>query len=157
MGLFGGSSSSSFSETTQQDQRVIAEEAEILAGAGSAVTVAYPESVAVGWQASVGDITIQPYSPEVRQTVSELIESVNLVSLETIPSLVESFGTLIARTSETFGEAISETSETSMKVTELLGEKLQETQLGQASILPGMAKYLAIAVVVIVVARKVWK
>ena len=146
MGLFGGSSSKSYSTTIQEDHRVIAEEAEIMAGAGSAVTISYPESVAVAPQAVVGDITIQPYGPEIQQTVSELIETVQLVSHETIPILVD-----------TFGEAIQLTSEAGMRATDILGEKLQETQLGQASILPGMAKYILIAAVVIIVAGKVWK
>lgn len=146
MGLFGGSSSKSYSTTIMEDHRVIAEEAEILAGSGANVVVSYPQSVAVSPQAKVGDIVVQPYSPEVRQTVSELIESVNIVSEQTIPVLVE-----------TFGEAIARTSEAGMRVTDVLGEKLQETQLGQAAILPGMAKYLLIGVVVIVIAGKVWK
>lgn len=146
MGLFGGSSSKSYSTTIMEDHRVIAEEAEIMAGAGSAVTISYPESVAVAPQAVVGDIIIQPYSPGVQQTISELIETVQLVSRETIPVLVS-----------TFGDAISLTSEAGMRATDILGEKLQQTQLGQAAILPGMAKYLLIAVVAIVVGGKVWK
>lgn len=146
MGLFGGSSSKSYSTTIVEDHRVIAEEAEILAGAGSAVTISYPESVAIAPQANVGDIVIQPYSPGVQQTVSELIETVQLVSRETIPVLVA-----------TFGEAIALQSEAGIRVTELLGEKLQETQLGQAAILPGVAKYLLIAVAAILIAGKVWK
>lgn len=144
----GGSSatstSTSWSQTIQQDQRITAEDAELVAGAGAVVSL--PSSVAVASEASVGDIVLQPYTSEVRQTVSELIESVNIVSQETIPILVESFGAAMERTAQT-----------TMKVTEVLGEKLQETELGQAAILPGMAKYLMIAVVVIIVARKVWK
>ena len=146
MALFGGSSSKSYSTTIMQDQRVIAEEAEILAGAGANVVVAYPQSVAVSPQAKVGDIVVQPYSPEVRQTVSELIETVQLVSTKTIPVL-----------SETFSGAIERTSEAGMRATDILGEKLQETQLGQAAILPGVLKYILIAAVVIIVAGKVWK
>ncbi|KKN29775.1 hypothetical protein LCGC14_0840730 [marine sediment metagenome] len=146
MGLFGGSSSKSYSTTIMEDHRVIAEEAEIMAGAGSAVTISYPESVAVAPQAVVGDIVIQPYSPGVQQTISELIETVQLVSRETIPVLVS-----------TFGDAISLTSEAGMRATDILGEKLQQTQLGQAAILPGIAKYLLIAVGAILIAGKVWK
>ena len=56
----------------------------------------------------------------------------------------------VARVVETFAE-------TSREVTEALGEKLLTTQQGVASILPEMAKYVALAVVVVVVARKVWK
>lgn len=142
----GGSSSTSTStswtQTIQQDQRVTAEGAELVAGAGAVVSL--PGSVAVAPGASVRDVVIQEYTPEVQQTVGELIESVNIISQETIPILVESFG-----------EAMAKTAETSMMVTQVLGEKLQETELGQAAILPGMAKYLAIAVVVIIIARKV--
>ncbi len=150
MGLFGGSSSKSYSTTIVEDHRVIAEEAEILAGAGSAVTISYPESVAIAPQANVGDIVIQPYSPGVQQTVSELIETVQLVSRETIPVLVDTFGEAISLQAET-------SKEVSMQTTELLGRKLQETQLGQAAILPGVAKYLLIAVAAILIAGKVWK
>ena len=153
MGLFGGSSSKSYSTTIMEDHRVIAEEAEIMAGAGSAVTISYPESVAVAPQAVVGDIVIQPYSPGVQKTISELIETVQLVSHETIPILVNTFGEAIALQSE----AVALQSEISMEVTEVLGQKLQETQLGQAAILPGVGKYLLIAVAAILIAGKVWK
>jgi len=146
MAIFGGSKSKSYSSTIMQDQRVIAEEAEIMAGAGADVVVSYPQSVAVGPEAEVGDIVVQPYSPEVRQTVSELIETVQLVSTETVPQLTE-----------TFGEAVERTSEAGMRATDILGEKLRETQLGQAAILPGIAKYLVVAAVVIIIAGKVWK
>lgn len=124
MGLFGGSSSKSYSTTLMQDQRVIAEEAEIMVGSGANVAVSYPGSVIVEQQAVVGDIVIQEYTPAVQQTISQVVE--------------------------TFAE-------TSKEVTEVLGEKLLTTQQGVASILPEMAKYVALAVVVIVVARKVWK
>jgi len=164
MGLFGGSSSKSYSTTIMEDHRVIAEEAEIMAGSGANVVVSYPQSVAVSPFAEVGDIVVQPYSPEVRQTVSELIETVQLVSHETIPILVETFGEAIEkqaeagmRATEAGLVATQRATEAGMRVTELIGEKLQETQLGQASILPGMVKYLAIAAVVIIVAGKVWK
>jgi len=151
-----------------------------------AFTQSYPGSVAIGASASVGDIMFQEYTPAVQQTVEQLIESVNIVSQETIPTLFESFnlvteglvssfGDVIAETSGTFGksleavsgafsqslgavsEATGKTAETTLKVTEVLGEKLRETELGQAAILPGMAKYLLIAVAVILIAGKVWK
>ena len=122
MGLFGGSSSKSYSTTIQEDNRVIAEEAEVMAGADAVVTM--PGSVLVGTNANVGDILVQEYTPEVQRTVAQVID--------------------------TF-------SETSKEVTEVLGEKLLTTQQGVASILPEMAKYIMVAVVVIVVARKVWK
>lgn len=164
MGLFGGSSSKSYSTTMQYDQRVIAEEAEILAGAGANVVISYPQSVAVSPQATVGDIVVQPYSPEVRQTVSELIETVQLVSTKTIPALTETFSEAIGKQAEmgmelteTFAGAIQLTGEAGMRATDILGEKLQETQLGQAAILPGMAKYLLIAGIAVLVAWRVWK
>jgi len=125
MGLFGGSSSKSYSTTTMMDQRVIAEEAEILAGAGANVVVSMPQSIAISPQAQIGgDVILQPFSPEIRETVSQVVE--------------------------TFAE-------TSKEVTEVLGQKLLTTQQGVASILPEMVKYIAIAAVAIIVARKVWK
>ena len=138
----------SWSQTIMKDQRLVLEEAQIVAAPEAVLTVtqAYPGSVAVAEKATVGDIVVQEYTPEIQKTVGELIESVKLVSQETIPTLVESFSA-----------AMGKTAETSMKVTEVLGEKLQETQVGTASILPGVAKYLLIAAVVIVVAGKVWK
>lgn len=125
--LFGGgggstSTSTSWSQTIQQDQRVTAEDAELVAGAGAVVSL--PGSVAVASQANVGDIMIQPYTPEIQKSVAQIVE--------------------------TFAESTQE-------VTEVLGEKLLTTQQGVASILPAMAKYMAVAVVAIVVARKVWK
>jgi len=122
MGLFGGSSSTSLSTTVMQDQRVIAEEAEVLAGAGAVVSM--PGSIVVGQQAAVGDILIQEYTPEIQKTVGQVVE--------------------------TFAESTKE-------VTQVLGTKLLQTQQGVASILPQMATYGLIALVVIVVAGKVWK
>ena len=100
------------------------DEARIVAAPESILTVTEPGSVMVASEARVGDIFIQEYTPEIQQTVAQVIE--------------------------TFAESTKE-------VTETLGEKLITTQQGVASILPEMAKYAAIAVVVIVVARKVWK
>lgn len=134
MGIFGGSSSKSYSTTIMQDQRVIAEEAEVLAGAGAVVSM--PSSLQISSplvkverskgaiRTEIGDIVFQQYTPEVQKTVEQVVE--------------------------TFAE-------TSQEVTEVLGEKLLTTQQGVASILPEMAKYIALAVVVIVIARKVWK
>ena len=135
----------SWSTTIMKDQRLVLEEAEIVAAPESVLTKG---GVTIGpsAKASIGDITLSQYTPEVRQTVSELIETVQLVSKKTIPALAE-----------TFSEAIQRTSEAGMAATGILGTKLQETQLGQASILPGMLKYLAIAAVLIIVAGKVWK
>jgi len=162
--LFGGDESTStktttqsWSETIQKDQRVTAEEAEIIAGAGAEIRVTQPGAFALEPGAKIGKLVVQEYTPEVQKTISKLIKSVDIVSQETIPTVLESFTTLTKGLAESFGQAISETSERSEQVTELLGEKLQETQLGQAAILPGMAKYLLIAVVVIVLARKVLK
>jgi len=114
----------SWSQTIMKDQRLTLDEARIVAAPESVLTVTEPGSVMIGEQASVGDILIQEYTPEIQQTVAQVVE--------------------------TFAE-------TSQEVTEALGEKLLTTQQGVASILPQMAKYVAIAVVVIVVARKVWK
>ena len=134
----------SYSWTEMRDQRMMLEEAWIVAGpeAEVEVTQALPGSVVVAREATVGDIVVQEYTPEVQQTIGELIKS---------------FTQTMGRTAETYSQAIGQTAETGMKTTELLGEKLHETQVGTASILPGMAKYLLIAVVVIVVAGKVLK
>lgn len=156
----------SWSTTIMQDQRIAVEEAGVIAGVES--VLAMPSSVAVGAGAEVGDVKIQQYTPEVQRTIGKLIESVDIVSQETIPTLfesfnivtsglVESFGQVITQTAGTFGQSLSTVSEATGKASELLGEKLQETQLGQAAILPGIAKYLLIAAVVIIVAGKVWK
>ncbi len=122
MGLFGGSSSKSYSTSIMQDQRVAAEEVETQVGAYA--DVAMPGSIKISPHAKVGDILIQEYTPEVQETISEVVE--------------------------TFAE-------TSERVTEVLGTKLLQTQQGIASILPQMAVYGVIAVVVIVVAGKIWK
>jgi len=131
-----------------KDQRLVLEEAQIVAAPESVLTVtqAFPGSVAIAKGAAVGDVVIQEYTPDVRQTISELIETVQLVSTKTVPTL-----------SETFSEAIERTAESGMRATDILGEKLQETQLGQAAILPGVAKYLLIAVAAIFIVGKVWK
>lgn len=122
MALFGGSSSKSYSTSIMQDQRVAAEEVETQVGAYADVTM--PGAIKIEERAQVRDIVIQEYTPEVRQTVEQVVE--------------------------TFAE-------TSEQVTEALGTKLLQTQQGIASILPQMAVYGVIAVVVIVVAGKIWK
>lgn len=122
MGLFGGSSSKSYSTTIMQDQRVTAEEAEVVIGAGA--DVALPGAFKIGPQAKVGDILIQEYTPAVQESVEKVIE--------------------------TFAE-------TSREVTEVLGEKLIETQQGVASILPKMAVWGIVGLVVYFVAQRVWK
>lgn len=160
----------SWAQTIMKDQKVTIDEAQIFAAPESVLTVtqALPGSVAVAEGASVGDVLIQEYTPEVEKTVGKLIESVDVVSQKTIPTLfesfnlvtsgvVKSFGDLIKETSGIYGQAIGKQAETSMVTTQLIGEKLQETQLGQAAILPGIAKYLLIAVVVIIVGGKVLK
>lgn len=133
------------------------EEAQIVTAPESVLTMTQPGSVLIGTKATVGDIVVQEYTPAVQQTIGELIESVNIVSQETIPTLFESFNLVTTGLVKSFGESIGKQAETSMATTQLIGEKLQETQLGQASILPGVAKYLLIAVVVIVIAGKVLK
>ena len=118
MGWFGGSTSKSYSTTIMQDQRVTAEEAEVVVGAGADVSL--PGSLQIGEQAVVGDVLIQEYTPAVQATVTQAIE--------------------------TFAE-------TSQEVTEVLGEKLIETQQGVASILPKMAVWGVVGLVVYFVAQ----
>jgi len=124
MGLFGGSSSKSYSTTIMQDQRVVAEEAEVVIGAGADVALPGAFKLEVGQRGRVGDILIQEYTPAIQQTVAQVVE--------------------------TFAE-------TSRGVTEVLGEKLIETQQGVASILPKLAMYGVIGIVVYFVAQRVWK
>lgn len=156
----------SWSSTIMEDKRIAVEEVDYLAGADA--VMALPSSVAVGAGAQVGDVLVQQFTPEVQQTIGKLIESVDIVSTETIPTLMASFGDVITKTAGTFGQSLAAVSQQSSesltavgkatsRASELIGEKLQETQLGQASILPGMAAYLAIAVVAIIVVGKVWK
>jgi len=122
MALFGGSSSKSYSTTVMQDQRVTAEEAEVVVGAGA--KVALPGALQIGQSAKVGDILIQEYTPAVQATVAKVVE--------------------------TFAE-------TSQEVTEVLGEKLIETQQGVASIVPKMAVWGVVGLVVYLIAQRVWK
>ena len=122
MGWFGGSTSKSYSTTIMQDQRVTAEEAEVVVGAGADVSL--PGSLQIGEQAVVGDVLIQEYTPAVQATVTQAIETFD---------------------------------ETSQEVTEVLGEKLIETQQGVASILPKMAVCGVVGLVVYFVAQRVWK
>ena len=119
---FGGSSSKSYSTTLMQDQRVTAEEAEVVVGAGAAVSM--PGSIQIGQQTKVGDILIQEYTPAVQATVEQAIE--------------------------TFAE-------TSQEVTEVLGEKLIETQQGVASIIPKMGVWVVAGLVIYFVAQRIWK
>ncbi len=122
MGLFGGSSSKSYSTTLMQDMRVVAEEADVVVGAGAAVSM--PGAIQIGQSAKVGDILVQEYTPEIQQTIAQVVE--------------------------TFAE-------TSQEVTEVLGEKLIETQQGVASILPKLAVWGVVGLVVYFVAKRVWK
>lgn len=122
MGLFGGSSSKSYSTTIMQDQRVTAEEAEVVIGAGA--DVAMPGAFKIGPQAKVGDILIQEYTPAVQASVEKVVE--------------------------TFAK-------TSQEVTEVLGEKLIETQQGVVSILPKMAVWVVAGLAIYFVAQRVWK
>ena len=122
MGLFGGSSSKSYSTTLMQDQRVVAEEAEVVIGAGA--QVAMPGGFQIGPEAKVGDVLIQEYTPAVQATVEK---------------------------------AIGTFAETTQEVTEVLGEKLIETQQGVASILPKLAVWVVAGLAVYFVAQRVWK
>lgn len=122
MGLFGGSSSKSYSTTLMQDMRVVAEEADVVVGAYA--DVAMPGALQIGEKAQVGDILIQEYTPEVQQTIAQVVE--------------------------TFAE-------TSQEVTEVLGEKLIETQQGVASILPKLAVWGVVGLVVYFVAKRIGK
>lgn len=149
----------SYAQTIMKDQRLILEEAQVVAAPESTIKFqqTYPGSVAVGQSASVGDIVFEEYTPLVAETVGKLIESVNLVQTKTIPTLFESFNLSQSGLVTTFGKAVSETAAQSMKVTEVLGEKLTQTQQGVSSILPGMVGYLVVAAVVIIIVGKVWK
>lgn len=120
MGLFGGSSSKSYSTTIMQDQRVMAEEAEVIIGAGADVSL--PGSLKIGERAVVGDILIQEFTPAIQQTIAQVVE--------------------------TFAE-------TSRGVTEVLGQKLIETQQGVASMIPRLAVYGLIGAVVYIVAKRI--
>jgi len=122
MGLFGGSSSKSYSTTLMQDQRVVAEEAEVVIGAGA--QVAMPGGFQIGPEAKVGDVLIQEYTPAVQATVER---------------------------------AIGTFAETTQEVTEVLGEKLIETQQGVASILPKLAVWVVAGLAVYFVAQRAWK
>jgi len=122
MGLFGGSSSKSYSTTLMQDQRVTAEEAEVVIGAGA--QVAMPGGFQIGPEARVGDVLIQEYTPAVQATVER---------------------------------AIGTFAQTTQEVTEVLGEKLIETQQGVASIIPKMGVWVVAGLVIYFVAQRIWK
>jgi len=122
MALFGGSSSKSYSTTLMQDQRVTAEEAEVVVGAGAQVTM--PGSIQIGQSAKVGDVIFQEFTPEIQETISQVV------------------GTF---------------AQTSQEVTEVLGEKLIETQQGVASIIPKMGVWVVAGLVIYFVAQRIWK
>jgi len=124
MGLFGGSSSKSYSTTIMQDQRVTAEEAEVVIGAYADVAMPGGFKMALERSKVYGDILIQEYTPEIQATVAQVVE--------------------------TFAE-------TSQEVTEVLGEKLIETQQGVASILPKLAVWVVAGLAVYFVATRVWE
>jgi len=112
----------SWSQSIMKDQRLVFEEAEIVAAPESVLTL--PHSVAVGELAKVGDIIFHEFPAETQQTIEQLVESVKSsqqTQLQAIPAITET----IAQ--------------------------------GQASVLPEIAKYLLVAVAVVVVAGKVWK
>jgi len=87
MGLFGGSSSKSYSTTLMQDQRVTAEEAEVVVGAGAQVTL--PGSIQIGQSAQVGDVIFQEFTPQVQETISQVVETFAETSQEVTEVLGE--------------------------------------------------------------------
>ena len=112
----------SWSQTIMKDQRVVAEEAQVIAAPESVLTM--PRSVAVGASAQVGDIIFHEFPLEAQQTIEQLVETV----------------------------------QTSQRVQQAAIPEITKTiAQGTASVLPEMAKYLLVAVVVIVVAGRIWK
>jgi len=112
----------SFAQTIMKDQRVVAEEALVVAAPESVLTM--PHSVAIASQASVGDIIFHEFPAEAQQSIEQLVESVQTSQQAQIAAFPEMTKTIAQ---------------------------------GTASVLPEMAKYLLIAVVVVVVVGKVWR
>lgn len=120
----------SYSSTIMKDQRVMAEEALVVAAPESVLTM--PRSVAVGMQATVGDIIFHEFPVEAQQSISELVE------------MVES-------SQKTQVEALQAQQQAQQRV---IPEITKTIAQGQASVLPEIAKYILIAVAVIVVAGR---
>jgi hypothetical protein len=160
----------SFAYSEQKDQRVVAEQAELVVSPESQYVS--PRSVGVvadAWsKVSLSDVTFNEFPESLQKSVAGLVDVVSetsrITQTETFPLLVDSYNQALEEmqyqsqraleSQQELGQtAIQGYIETSKEVTEHLGQKLQETQLGQAAILPGVAKYIAIAVVVLLVAR----
>lgn len=149
----------SFALSEQKDQRVVAEQAQLVVAPEAQYSA--PGSIALSadaWSSvSLSDVvfnefpeTLQKSIGDILQTVSETnvltSETSRIVQTETLPSLVDSFN-----------QAVSKAAQTSQQVTETLGDKLSETQLGVDALLPGVAKYLIVSVVVILLGRMIIK
>jgi len=119
----------SYSQTIMQDQRIAVEQADVIAGVESVLTM--PRSVAVGASARVGDIIFHEFPLEAQQTIEQLVETVETSQQAQVAALLAQ------------QRAIPE-------ITRTIAQ-------GTASVLPEIGKYLLIAVVVIVVAGKVWR
>jgi len=94
MALFGGSSSKSYSTSIMQDQRVAAEEVETQVGAYADVTM--PGAIKIEERAQVRDILIQEYTPEVQETVSQVVETF----AETSERVTEALGEKLIETQQ---------------------------------------------------------
>jgi len=112
-----------------KDQRLVAEEALVVAAPESVLTM--PRSVAVGMQATVGDIIFHEFPLSAQQTIEQLVETVETSQQAQVAALLAQ--------------------------QKIIPEITKTITQGTASVLPEIGKYLLIAVVVIVVARKVWK
>lgn len=119
----------SFSQTIMKDQRVIAEEALVVAAPESVLSM--PRSVAIGASAKVGDIIFHEFPLEAQQTIEQLVETVEASQQAQVAALLAQ--------------------------QKVIPEITKTITQGQASVLPEIGKYLLIAVVVVVVAGKVWK
>jgi len=112
----------SYAQTIMKDQRLVLEEALVVAAPESVLTM--PHSVAVGASAKVGDIIFHEFPAEAQQSIEQLVKTVETSQRAQIAAIPEMTKTIAQ---------------------------------GQASIVPEMAKYLLIAVVVVVVVGKVWR
>lgn len=138
----------SSSQTIQEDKSIaISGDAEVLTGA-DAIT-ALPTSVVIADSpgVTVGNITFEQFPEAVENSVAALVGVVETsvlagsdLSRETARLQIES-QELIARST--------------LQSNQALAQKLKETEQGAASMLPEIAKYVAIAAVVIVVASRV--
>jgi len=153
---------SSYAKTIMQDMRTVADEAQVVAAPRSKLTFtqSLPGSVAISRGATVGDIMFQQFDEGIIKSIGDVIAQATGAIADSTESTMRIAGVL----GDAYDQAAAQQYAQSMRVTDLLGERLLATQQGQASVLPGMAKYvpetmkyLAIAAVVILVAWKVWK